>query len=105
MTFVDEARSALQNGASAVLTSVEHNKTAYRILPAQTKKLVKRANRRLAAQRARRVPILPIVLAVGGTVAGVVAGLAVRRYLSTKEAGGEADVEVKYTRPETALAR
>lgn len=104
MTVVNEARSALENGASAVLTSVEHNKTARRILPAQTQKFVKQANRRLAARRLRRLPILPIVLVAGATVAGVVAGLAVRRYLSTREAEEETEVVAEYTSPEAAIA-
>lgn len=104
MTVVEEARTALQNGASAVLTNVERNKTARRYLPAKTQKLMKQVNRRIAAQQPRRVPVLPIALAVGATVAGVIAGIVVRRYFFAKEAEEEAPVIVEYTSPEAALA-
>jgi hypothetical protein len=48
MTIVDEARTALQNGASAVLTNVENNKTARRLIPPKTQRLMKQMNRRIA---------------------------------------------------------
>src|SRR5690242_13540457 len=70
MTIVDEARAALQNGASAVLTNVENNKTARRLIPPKTQRLMKQMNRRIAAQQARRVPIVPIAIAVGLSIAG-----------------------------------
>jgi hypothetical protein len=106
MTVVDEARIALQNGASAVLTNVEHSKTARRLIPPKTQKMMKHVNRRIAAQKTRRLPIAPIALAVGLSVVGTVAGVMLSRYLAARKADDEAEAEVtaEYTSPEAALA-
>ena len=104
MTIVDEARAALQNGASAVLTNVENNKTARRLIPPKTQRLMKQMNRRIAAQQARRVPIVPIAIAVGLSIAGTVAGVMLSRYLAARKAYEEAEVTAEYTSPEAALA-
>jgi hypothetical protein len=106
MTVVDEARTALQNGASAVLTNVEHSKTARRLIPPKTQKMMKQVNRRIAAQKTRRLPIVPIALAVGLSVVGTVAGVMLSRYLAARKADDEVEAEViaEYTSPEAALA-
>jgi hypothetical protein len=104
MTIVDEARAALQNGASAVLTNVENNKTARRLIPPKTQRLMKQMNRRIAAQQARRVPIVPIAIAVGLSIAGTVAGVMLSRYLAARKAYEEAEVTAEYTSPEAAPA-
>jgi ribosomal protein S8 len=106
MTVVDEARIALQNGASAVLTNVENSKTARRLIPPKTQKMMKQVNRRIATQQTRRLPIVPIALAVGLSIVGTVAGVMLNRYLAARKVNGEAEAEViaEYTSPEAALA-
>ena len=104
MTVVDEARIALQNGASAVLTNVEHSKTARRLIPPKTQRLMKQMNRRIAPQQARRVPIVPIAIAVGLSIVGTVTGVMLSRYFAARKADEEAEVTAEYTSPEAALA-
>jgi hypothetical protein len=104
MTIVDEARTALQNGASAVLTNVENNKTARRLIPPKTQRLMKQMNRRIAAQQARRVPIVPIAIAVGLSIVGTVTGIMLSRYFTARKADEEVEVTAEYTSPEAALA-
>lgn len=104
MTVVDEARSALQNGASAVLSNVEHSKTARRLIPPKTQKMMKQMNRRIAAQKTRRLPIVPIAFAVGLSIVGTVAGVMLSRYLVARKMDDEAEVIVEYRSPEAALA-
>lgn len=91
MTIVSDARSALQNGASTVLTNVRRNKTTRRLLPARTQKLMKQLNRRIEARKApRRVPVVPIALAVGLATVGTVGGILMSRYFAAKGANEEA---------------
>lgn len=104
MTVVDEARTALQNGASAVLTNMERNKTARRLIPPKTQKLMKQVNRRMTAQRVRRSSIVPIAIAVSLSIVGTVAGIVLSRYLTAKKTNEEAATTVDYTSPEVALA-
>jgi hypothetical protein len=88
MTMVNDARSALQNGAYTVLSTVRHNKTTRRLLPANTQKMMKQWNRRL---QTRRTPVLPIVLvAVGLSLAGTVTSIVLGRYLAAKREEAEA---------------
>lgn len=93
MTIVNEAKSALQNGTSAVLSTVRRRqKLSRRLLPINTRKLakqVKQLNRRFVMRRPRRVSALPIVLAVSGAVVGTATALVVRRYLATRAATNE----------------
>lgn len=104
MTVVDEARTALRNSASAVLTNAEHSKTARRLIPPKTQKMMKQVNRRIAAQKTRRSPIVPIALAVSLSIVGTVAGVMLSRYLAAKRVNDEAEVIAEYTNPEAALA-
>ncbi len=104
MTVVDGARTALQNGASAVLTNVERNKTARRLIPPRTQKLMKQVNRRMTAQRARRSSIVPTAIAVSLSIVGTVSGIVLSRYLAARKAKEEAAATVDYTSPEVALA-
>lgn len=81
---VKDARYTLQNGACNVLSAVQQNKTARRVLPAKTRKMMKEWNRRLEP---RRTPMLPIVLlSVGLSAVGTVTGIVVSRYLAGKRA-------------------
>lgn len=104
MTVVDEARTALQNSASAVLTNMERNKTARRLIPPKTQKLMKQVNRRMTAQRVRRSSIVPIAIAVSLSIVGTVTGIVLSRYLTAKKTNEEAATTVDYTSPEVALA-
>src|SRR5262245_11721004 len=97
MTVVDEAPTALQHGASAVLTNMEHNKTARRLIPPKTQKMMKQVNRRMTAQRARRSSIVPIALAVSLSIVGTVSGVVLSRYLAARKTKEEAAATVNYT--------
>ena len=98
MTIVNEARGALQNSASAVLSTVRRRqKASRRLMPINTRRLskqmkqqVKQLNRRFMARRTRRVSALPIVLAVSGAVVGTATAIVVRRYLATRATTPEA---------------
>ncbi|HEU5347989.1 MAG TPA: hypothetical protein VFU63_05190 [Ktedonobacterales bacterium] len=101
MTMVNDARSALQNGASTVLSTVRHNKTTRRLLPANTQKMMKQWNRRL---QTRRTPVLPIVLvAVGLSLAGTVSGIVLGRYLAAKREEAEAAMADEATPAEEVI--
>jgi ribosomal protein S8 len=85
---------------------VENSKTARRLIPPKTQKMMKQVNRRIATQKTRRLPIVPIALAVGLSIVGTVAGVMLNRYLAARKVNGEAEAEViaEYTSPEAALA-
>lgn len=105
MTIVSDARSALQNGASTVLSTVRHNKTTRRLLPVRTQELMKQLNRRIEPRRTpRRVPIVPIAISVGLAVVGTVGGILVSRYLAAKSANDEAALREMVEAAEAAEA-
>lgn len=79
MNSVRDARSALQNGASTVLSTVQHNTMARRLLPASAQKLVKRLNRNIEPRRSRTLPL--VLISVGVSAAATVAGVLVSRYV------------------------
>lgn len=110
MTLVNDARSALQSGASTVLSTVRRRqKATRRLVPINTKKLMKQLNlkqlnRRFTARRTRRSPILPIVIALGATAAGVATGFFVWRYFLTRSTGEEPEAAEVYTHEEAVVA-
>lgn len=79
MNSVRDARSALQSGASTVLSTVQHNTMARRLLPASAQKLVKRLNRNIEPRRSRTLPL--VLISVGVSAAATVAGVLVSRYI------------------------
>jgi ABC-type Fe3+ transport system permease subunit len=107
MTIVQEARSALQSGASTVLSTVQRRrKPTRRLMSLTPKKLMKQVNRRFSTRRARRSLVVPIALAVGATVVSTASAILVSRYFATKRMTEETDKEevVIFTTPEAALA-
>ena len=104
MNSVRDARSALQSGASTVLSTVQHNTMARRLLPASAQKLVKRLNRNIEPRRSRTLPL--VLISVGVSVAATVAGVLISRYVLARrmdeEPGGA--VEEKAVAEEVVLA-
>ena len=92
MAIMNDARSALQNGASTVLSNVRHNKTTRRVLPANAQEMLKQLDHRISARRtARRVPVVPIVIAVSLAAVGTIGGILASRYFAARNAGEEAE--------------
>ena len=92
MTIVTKARTALQNGASPVLSTTQRRPKVKRQLPRRLmalnpQTLVKRVNRRFGPRHARRASlILPITLAAGATVVSLAASILLSRYLTARRA-------------------
>lgn len=90
MTIVNEARSALQSGASTVLSTIQRRpKTKRRLMALRPQKLMKQVNRRFGPRRTRKVPVLPIVLAASATTTALVGFFVLRRYRTTRGASEE----------------
>jgi hypothetical protein len=107
MNMVTDAKNALQNGTSTVLTAVRRRARAEeRSLPLESHSPVKPAHRSSRAPLTRRVPVLPIALAVGVAVLGITSVFVARRLLVVRYAGDEgvftAD-EVTSGKPDEAL--
>lgn len=101
MQGVNDARSALQNGASTVLSTVQRNKITRRLLPARTQKMMKQWNRSLEPRRSRTLPL--VLMSVGVSLAATVAGVLVSRYLLARNADS-ADEEAASTVEEIVVA-
>jgi hypothetical protein len=107
MTIVNEARSALQNGASTVLSTVRGRRRSTRRLMSLTpKKLMKQVNRRFSPRRARRSAVVPIAIAAGAAIVGTATAVWVSRYFALRNATAEAgnDETIVLTTPEAAIA-
>lgn len=93
MTIVTEAKGALRNGTSAVLSTVQRRQRATRRLAhVNPEKLMKQVTRHFEARtrKSRRVPAVPIVIAASAAIAGGIIGtIVVRRYLATQHAAEE----------------
>jgi hypothetical protein len=104
MTIMNGARSALQNGASTVLSTVQRNKMTRRLLPARTQRMMKRLNHNIEPRRSRTFPL--VLISVGVSVAATVAGVLISRYVLARrmdeEPGGA--VEEKAVAEEVVLA-
>ena len=92
MTIVTEAKDALRNGTQSVLSTVQRRQRTSRRLPrVRAERLMKQVTRRFEPKRTRQTPIVPIAIAAGAAVIGVVVGtIALRRYLTTGFMGEEA---------------
>jgi hypothetical protein len=93
MPVVSDARSALQNGASTVLSTVQRNKITRRLLPARTQKMMKQWNRSLEPRRPQTLPL--VLVAVGLSLAATAASIFVSRYLLARNADEEAVATVE----------
>jgi hypothetical protein len=106
MTIVTKARSALQNGASTVLSSTQRRSKAKRQLPRRLmaltpQTLVQRVSRRFGPRRARRSSlILPITLAAGATVVSLMISIILSRYLTARRAAEYAAEHEEHTEHE-----
>jgi hypothetical protein len=90
MNMVTDAKNALQNGTSTVFTAVRRGaQAAERSLPLGIHSPVKPAKRSGRVLHTRRMPVLPIALAVGVVVVGVTSVFVVRRFLVVRYAGDE----------------
>ncbi len=85
MTIMTEAKGALRNGTSAVLSTVQRRpRTTRRLARIRPEKLMKQVTRRFEGQHTRRVPVVPIVIAASAAVVATVVGtIMLRRYLTT----------------------
>jgi len=88
MAIVTEAKSALHKGTSAMRSTVRHRPRAMRRLARfAPEQLMRRVSYRQHATRRRgRVPILPIVFAVGASAAAIVV---VRRFVMSGACASE----------------
>jgi hypothetical protein len=90
VNMVTDAKNALQNGTSTVLTAVRRRaQAAERWLPLDSHEPVKPANRSSRVPLTRRMPVLPIALAVGVVVLGATGVFVVRRLLVVRYARDE----------------
>ena len=87
MTIVTEAKGALRNGTAAVLSTMQHRqRTIRRLGRVRPQKLMKQMTRHIEARKARRVPVVPIVIASSAALVGAVVGtIVLRRYLAAGE--------------------
>jgi hypothetical protein len=93
MTIVTDAKSALKNGTSTVLSTVRRRtKTTGGFIPTRSQKLVKQMTRRwqkavpFKRSQTRRVPVVAIAIVVGGTAVAATAAILMRRYLAARGA-------------------
>jgi hypothetical protein len=101
MTIVTDAKSALKNGTSTVLSTVRRRtRTTGGLIPVTSQKVVKQVTRRwqkafpFKMPKARRVPVVTIAIVVGGAAVAATAAILMRRYLATRGASeAEADAE------------
>lgn len=90
MSMVTEAKSALKNGTSTILSSVRHSpKATRRFLAVDSHRLMRRVTRPFERQQSRRMPIVPIVLVTSAAVLGTTIAILVRRLLAANSAGEE----------------
>lgn len=88
MTVVRDATSALQNGASTMLSTMRRNKITRRLLPERTQKVMKRLNRSIQPRRPRTLPL--VLAAVGVSLAATLTGILVSRYVLSRAMDEEA---------------
>lgn len=93
MTIVTDAKSALINGTSTVLSTVRRQtKTTGGFIPTRSQELVKQVTRRwqkavpFKKLQTRRVPVVAIAIVVGGTAVAATTAILLRRYLATRGA-------------------
>jgi hypothetical protein len=90
MTMVKEAKNVLKNGTTNVMSTVRRGRKAVeRSLPMNGKGPVGKASRIFERQRTYRVPVRPIVLAVGMAALAATAAVLVRRLVTTRYASDE----------------
>ena len=90
MTMVKEAKNALNKGASTVMSRVRRGTNAMeRSLPINGHQPVKQASRIVARRRTHRVPVGPIVLAVGVAALAATTAVLVRRLVTARHASDE----------------
>ena len=90
MTMVKEATNALKNGTSTVMSTVRRGTHAMeRSLPINGHRPVKRASSIVEGRRTRRVPVGPIVLAVGVAALAATTAVLVRRLVAARDASDD----------------
>jgi ribosomal protein L18E len=95
MAIMTEATDVLRNGATAVRSTIQRRQKALkRSSRFSPEKLMKQVTQRFEKPKARRVPVVPIVIASGAALAGIVAGIVVLRRMLEAELATEEFVEV-----------
>ena len=90
MTMVTEAKNALKNGTSNVMSTVRRGTNAMeRSWPINVRRPVKQASRIDEGRRTRRVPVWPIVLTVGVAALATTTAVLVRRLIRAAYASDE----------------
>ena len=80
MTMVTEAKNALKNSTSTVMSTVRRGTEAVeRSLPIKVQRPIKQATHLVQKPRTRRVPLWPIVLTIGAAALATTAVVLVRR--------------------------
>jgi len=94
MAIMTEAKSALKNGTSTLLSTARRRpKATQRFMPIKSQTLVKQMTRRFRTPETRRVPVIPLVIvAAGATVAGAMTAIILRRFLAARYAGEEGEL-------------
>jgi hypothetical protein len=90
MTMVTEAKNALKNSTSNVMSTVRRGtKAMERSLSINVHRPVRQASRIVERQHTRRVPVWPIVLAVGVAALATTTTVLVRRLITARHASDE----------------
>jgi hypothetical protein len=90
MTMVKEAKNVLKNGTTNVMSTVRRGRKAMeRSLPMNGHRPVTKASRIIERQRTYRVPVGPIVLAVGIAALAATGAVLVRRLVTARYANDE----------------
>lgn len=91
MTLMTEATGVLRNRADDVRSTLQRRQRAMRRTTRfSPEKLIKQVTQRFEKPKARRVPVVPIVIASSAAVVGVVVGIFVlRRFLEVEQAPEE----------------
>ena len=90
MTMVQEAKNALKNGSSTLMSTVRRGtKAMERSLPMNGHRPLNPASRIFERRRTYRIPVGPIILAVGMAALAATAAVLVRRLVTGRQACDE----------------
>ncbi len=96
MTMVTEAKNALKNGTSTVMSTVRRGTKAMEgSLPTNLRRPVKQASRIVEEPRTRRVPVWPIVVVVGVAAFATTTTVLVRRLIAARYVNDEEEFTVE----------